>query len=165
MHNIKYCKATINEIENIKSFIINIIETDFGYSINPDWHYDVINFEKVYFNENSSVYIATDDSNSIIGTIASRPLDKILTFPNLFNSKNTSSIWRHYVKKNYRRMGIGTKLLKYIESFALEQNFNYIYLHTQKTIEGSLNYWLKNNYEIICDQNDEWKTVHLYKAI
>lgn len=159
-------KADLNDLERIKEFMLKIIKDDFGYSFNPEWHKDIEEIEKYYLNnQNSNLFYAEEDGN-IIGTIAARPYDKNFPeFSKKYNAKNTLSIWRHYIVNNKRGKGIGTKLLKHIEKDAKKNGFKYIYLHTQKTIPGSLEYWEAKGYKKTIDKNDELKTVHLEKIL
>lgn len=154
------------DIYTVKEFLLRIIKDDFGYNFNPEWHWDIDKLTETYLeNKNSAFYVAKID-NRIIGTIGVRPYDKnYQEFRDIYDNKNTLSIWRHYISKEFRRQGIGKLLLNQIELFAKKKNFKYIYLHTQKTIPGSLEYWISRDYEIILDVNDELKTVHLQKVI
>lgn len=159
-------KLNQDTIEGVKSFVLGIIKNDFGYDFNPQWHWDISNlFETYVSNKRSCFYVAVEDGQ-VIGTIAARPYDKNYPeFLDSYNSENTLGIWRHYIQKDFRGKGIGTRLLVEVEKFAAENNYAKMYLHTQKTIPGSLDYWLAKGFEITLDMNDELQTVHLEKPV
>lgn len=152
-------------IDKTKSFIKGIIKDDFGYEINPLWHEDFLKLEKYYLNPRSCFYVLIN-SGEIIGTIAARPYDKKYEyFKNKYNSVNTLSIWRHYINKDLRSKGFGSKLLSKVLLFANKKDYQYLYLHTQKTIKGSLEYWLAKGFKATEDVGDEFYTVHMEKVI
>lgn len=140
--------------EKIKEFMFGIIKNDFGYEFNPEWHWDILELEKTYLDD-KSILLFEELNGEVIATIAGRPYDK----------SSTLGIWRHYVKKELRGKGIGTKLLQKFEKKAKEKGYKKLYLHTQKTITGSLEYWLSKGYKITLDSGDELQTVHLEKIL
>ena len=163
--NIKVENLTENDLEETKAFMLGIIKDDFGYDFNPQWHSDIVNIYDIYVGNPKSCLFITKDQEGIIGTIAGRAYDKSYNFTSKYNSDNTLGIWRHYVKKDLRGRGVGTKLLKQLEEFAKENGYKYIYLHTQKTIPGSLEYCVSKGYEIIFDAQDDLQTIHLEKQL
>ncbi len=161
----KLDKNDTDLIDKTIFFIKGIVKDDFGYEINPAWHDDFLELEKYYLNRRSCFYVLIK-SGEIIGTIAARPYDKKYEyFKNRYNSVNTLSIWRHYVKKDLRSKGLGSKLLSKVLLFANKTGYKYLYLHTQKTIKGSLEYWVTKDFKITKDVGDEFDTVHMEKVI
>lgn len=154
------------EIAAAKAFMLKIIKDDFGYDFNPKWHDDIVRLEEVYMPDTRScVYVAKLD-NEIIGTIALRPYDKKYPeFMERYDGAGTASIWRHYIAREYRGQGIGTELLCAAEEFAQSMGYKTIYLHTQKTIPGSLEYWQAKGYIKVLEAEDDLQTVHLEKSI
>lgn len=154
-------------IAKTKDFMLNIIRNDFGYEFNPEWHWDIASLKDTYIkNVKSKIFVATS-GGTVLGTIAGRPYDRIISelSNKQYSSKYTLGLWRHYVRSDFRGKGIGTILLKEIEKFAKESGYTTIYLHTQKTFPGSLEYWLAKGYKKTLDSNDELLTVHLEKKI
>ena len=41
--------------------------------------------------------------------------------------------------------------------------YDRLYLHTHKDINGALDFWLSQDYDIILDTNNELKTIHMEK--
>lgn len=164
MDNITFGHLEKKDIKNAQNFMLDIIKNDFGYDYNTEWHWDITNLENTYLNNKAAFFTAKN--NFIIGTIAGRPYDKSYPkFKNRYNSQNTLGIWRHYIERSLRGKGLGTSLLQQIEDFAQQKNYKYLYLHTQKTIKGSLEYWLAKGYLITYEERDELQTVHLEKTI
>jgi len=159
-------RPRLKEIPEVKAFILGIIKNDFGYDFNPEWHWDISDLVKTYLTDTRSVLLIATEENSIIGTIAARPYDKNYPeFKDKYNKLNTLGIWRHYIKKEKRNQGIGKKMYAEVEKFAKEKEFRFIYLHTQKTIPGSKEYWLKRGFHITIEKDDEWQTVHAEKIL
>ncbi len=155
----------VEEVEIVKSFIEQVITDDFGYEINPDWHWDVINLADTYMKNNGLIYGAWIEGE-IVGTIACRLYDRDYSmFRERYRKENTVGIWRHYVKKGTRGKGVGTLLLNKLELEVKKLGCEYVYLHTQKTIPHSLEYWLAKGYRITHDTDDEYQTVHLEKEL
>lgn len=158
-------KADIQDASKLKDFMLKIIKDDFGYEFNPVWHKDIAEMIETYFKPNSAIFFIEQD-DEVLGTIALRPYDKSYPeFRDRYNSSNTISVWRHYIKKDYRGKGLGTSLINEAEKFAKQHSFKYVYLHTQRTIPGSLEYWLAKDFQITFEANDDLKTVHLEKIL
>ena len=51
------------------------------------------------------------------------------------------------------------------ENFANGMNYDSIYLHTHKTLNGALELWTKMGFVITIDSGDELETVHMDKKI
>lgn len=152
-------------IDQTISFIKKIIKDDFGYEVNPVWHADFLELEKFYLKPRSCFYVLLDD-NEVVGTIAARPYDKNYKYFTIkYSSQNTLSIWRHYIKKDLRSKGLGSRLLSKVLRFANSKGYEYLYLHTQKNIKGSLEYWLAKGFIVTKDIGDEFNTVHMQKMI
>lgn len=151
------------KLASVKKFMLDIIKNDFGYDFNTDWHWDIINLKRTYLNKRSILLVETKD-DEVVATIAGRPYDKLYReLSGRYTSEDTIGIWRHYVKKDLRGKGIGTKLLRRFEEKSKKLGYRKLYLHTQKTIPGSLEYWLAKGYKITVDVGDKLQTVHLEK--
>jgi ribosomal protein S18 acetylase RimI-like enzyme len=161
-------KEYSEDIGLIQDFLFENIKNEYEYGYIPEYHQDIINLENYYkYPPRNNFFIAKNlENNKIIGTIAIREYDKdFKKFKNIYSKNTTSSIWRLFVNKEYRRYGIGTKLVNTVENFAKEKNYNEIYLHTHKNVKGALDFWKSLNYTITLDTNNELKTVHMIKNI
>jgi putative acetyltransferase len=62
---------------------------------------------------------------------------------------NTFELKRFYVKEPYRRLGIASKILDYLESFTQQNNGQYIRLETSKRMLNAVNFYHVHGFEII----------------
>ena len=164
--DIKIERLKKEDIEKTKEFLFGIIKDDFGYEFNPVWHKDITDLESLYLENENSNFLVAKIENEIVGTIAVRPYDKDYPeFKDKYSADNTISIWRHYIKKELRGQRIGSRLLSKIEKFSKEKGFKYTYLHTQRTIPWSAQYWQLKGFKITYEPGDELQTVHMEKVI
>lgn len=157
-----------NEIENVQKFLFNQIKQEFHYGYIPEYHQDIMNMEEYYISPSrNNFYIAYDkETGEIIGTIGVRSYDKnFKQFQNIYSNDNTSSIWRLFVDKRYRRCGLASKLFKIAENFSCKYNYDKIYLHTHKTLKGALDFWKKMGFNITIDEGNKLQTIHMDKII
>jgi ribosomal protein S18 acetylase RimI-like enzyme len=171
---LKWCynmNVTIKEIsddsKDIQNFLFKMIKKEYGYDYVPKWHQDIVKLDEYYIKpKRNNFYVAYLENGEIIATIGIRSYDK--NFPNfndLYTSKTTSSIWRLFVDKNYRRCGLASKMFYIAENFAKEVEYENIYLHTHKTLKGALEFWKKMGFIVSLDENDTLQTVHMDKQI
>ena len=155
------------EIKNVQKFLFKQIKNEFGYGYVPEWHKDIINLESYYINPSrNNFFVAFNQNEDIVATIGLRAYDKDFEeFKNRFSNKTTSSIWRLFVDKRYRRCGLASKMVNIAENFAYDAGFDDIYLHTHKTLPGALEFWRKMGFLIILDSNNNLQTVHMDKKI
>ena len=79
--------------------------------------------------------------------------DKIVTCAILDRkSKDLFRMKQMAVSAEYQKQGIGSQMLKYLESQVLAEGGNMIHLHARKT---ALNFYKKNNYEVTSDVFEE----------
>ncbi|MCE5215138.1 MAG: GNAT family N-acetyltransferase [Methanobacterium sp.] len=153
---------------NVQRFLFSLIDDEFGYGYIADYHQDIIDMESYYIiPDKNNFYVAIDHkTNKIIGSIGIRAYDRdFINFKDVYNPKTTASIWRVFVDRPWRRNGVASALVKLGEEFCQEKEYEKIYLHTQKTVEGSLDFWLSKGYRIVEDTNNNYKTVHMEKKL
>ncbi|MDR2624352.1 MAG: GNAT family N-acetyltransferase [Methanobrevibacter sp.] len=154
-------------VKNIQDFLFAQIKQTYGYGYIEKYHHDIKYLEKYYkYPERNNFFVVVNRKSEIIGTIGIRGYDKNYgIFNGLYSKESTASIWRVFIHENYRRLGIGTRLVKTVEKFIAEKNYNEIYLHTHKNVEGALDFWKKLDYCVTIDTEDKLKTVHMIKRI
>ena len=165
---IKSVNNNVKLIKNIQKFLFSYIKQEFGFDYVPEWHEDIINFKEYYIDsENNNFFVALNPENyEIIATIGVRAYDKHFEeFKDVYSKDNTASIWRLFVDKNYRRCGLASKMFYIAENFAMQSNYQNIYLHTHKTLNGALEFWMKMGFIVTLDCNDNLQTVHMDKQI
>jgi len=93
--------------------------------------------------ENYTIFYVVEKNGKVIGTAA------------LKDEKNKIvRLKRMYIKRYYRKKGIGTKLLLKIEKFAKNKGFKKIILSTYKQMKNSYLFYKANGFNIIKKQND-----------
>lgn len=165
--NIKELGNDPEEIKNVQKFLFHMIKLEFGYDYVPEWHQDIVNMEDYYINpDRNAFFIAYSESGEIIATIGLRAYDKNFEkFEGIYSNDTTSSIWRLFVDRRYRRCGLASKMFSVAENFAKDKDYKNIYLHTHRTLEGALQFWMKMGFIITLDEGDELETVHMEKFI
>ena len=155
------------EIKKVQDFLFKMIEDEFGYGYVAEWHQDIIKMDEYYINpKRNSFFVAYYETGEILATIGIRAYDKDFSeFNRLYSKDATSSIWRLFVDRRCRRCGLASKMFNIAENFANQQNYENIYLHTHKTLEGALEFWTKMGFIVRLDSNDELETVHMDKRI
>ena len=165
-----YVKVLDNNVELIKKtqeFLFKMIKEEFHLNYVPEYHSDIINLYETYIKpQRNNFYILINDNNEIIASLGIRFYDKdFKEFKEIYSKEDTASLWRVFVKKEYRRRGIASGLVKIAEEFSKNNNYSKIYLHTQKTVKGSLDFWLAQGFNIILNTDEELQTVHMDKKI
>jgi ribosomal protein S18 acetylase RimI-like enzyme len=155
------------EIKEVQEFLFKMIKREFGYGYIPKWHQDIVKMDEYYIEpKRNNFFIAYHETGEIIATIGIRSYDKDFPyFRGIYSGDNTSSIWRLFVDRRYRRCGLASKMFSIAENFADESEYGEIYLHTHKTLDGALEFWTKMGFVVVLDSNDELETVHMDKKI
>ena len=165
---IKKLENDEEQIINLQKFLFGQIKKEFGYGYVPAFHRDIKNLNDYYIEPERNIFLIAidEDSNEIVATIGLRAYDKnFKEFNGIYSNESTASIWRLFVDEKYRRCGIASKLFKLVETFAFENQFDEIYLHTHKTLDGALDFWKEMGFKITIDSNNELQTVHMEKNI
>lgn len=156
------------KIKDVQKFLFSQIKNEFGYGYVPEWHEDIVKLDEYYINpvRNNFFVAYIEETGEIIATIGIRAYDKDFPmFRDLYSNETTSSIWRLFVDRRYRRCGLASKMFSIAESFANRLEYQNIYLHTHKTLDGALEFWTKMGFTVSLDSNDELETVHMDKQI
>jgi len=133
--NIKIIKFDVMYQEKTKKFILNILEKEFNYFMNRP---DLNNIAKEYQKGKSNFFIAVDEMNDVIGSIA------IVNY-----GENRGYLKRLYVKKENRGTGLARKLLENLIIYAQNNKYKVIYLGTVKLLEAANKFYNKNGFKKI----------------
>lgn len=155
-------------IGEVQKFLFKMIKLEFGYGYVPEWHQDIVNIKDYYIIPmRNNFFVALDEkTGQIIATIGIRSYDKDFPeFRKTYSGEKTSSIWRLFVDKRYRRCGLASKMFTIAENFANEVGYEDIYLHTHKTLNGAIEFWMKMGFVVTLDVGNELQTVHMDKQI
>jgi len=162
---IKLCKiknnlysAEIKDINEIQDFIIFAWKEFFHNQTKEkiiSKRKDLQKITKFYKNRNGNFWYLKKD-NIIIATIAVHEI--------LFKKKKVGFLRRFIVNKNYRNKGFGSEMLKFVENYAYQKNWEYLMFGIDKNMEKSKCFYFKNGYkefyknipQEILDDNDAW---------
>jgi len=124
----KIRKATNKDSIKIKKLIEGVLDEIFGRKPR-DWLKEINNLEKTYV-----VFYIAEDKGEILGCIA------------LKKGKIKAELKRMYIKKGYRRKGIGQKLFDIFLKFCLKNDYKKIILSTHKKMKGAIRFYKKNKF-------------------
>lgn len=152
----------------VKKFLFNMIRDEFGYGYIPEYHQDIVDLEAYYLTpQRNNFFLAIHpETKKVMGTMGIRSYDK--DYPQLknrYHPETTASLWRVFVDRPWRRNGVASTLVHMAEEFCRENHYEKVYLHTHKNVPGSLDFWLKNGYQILEDTGNGLKTVHMEKIL
>ncbi|MFH1630718.1 MAG: GNAT family N-acetyltransferase [Candidatus Aenigmatarchaeota archaeon] len=92
------------------------------------------------FNRKHELFFAYKMNNELIGYITLKP-----SFPGYKHSE----IYWLAVKKKYQGMGIGSKLVKFIENYAKKKGFRKVCIYTGKTMNQTRKFYAKLGYKLV----------------
>lgn len=101
----------------------------------PTLNEDLLDIQKNYFDKKQSFWIALDEFDRVIGCIGTK-----------VNEYNQLFLSRLYIKYDYKRKGIGSKLLDIAENFAKEKGYKEIHVHLGKDYLESHIFYPKHGY-------------------
>jgi GNAT superfamily N-acetyltransferase len=165
---VKELKKMDIPVKIVQKFLFRMIQNEYNYGYIPQYHQDIKNIDDYYLNpERNNFYVALhNETNQILGTIGVRSYDKNFPlFKGIYYPEITASIWRVFVDKPWRRNGVASTLVGMAEEFCQNKGYKNIYLHTHKTVNGSLDFWLSKNYSVVEDTENELRTVHMEKSL
>ena len=113
----------------------------------PKLNEDLLDIKSNFFDKGQPFWIALDEFDRVIGCVGTK-IDE--------NGKIFLS--RLYVKFDFKRHGIGSKLLKLAEDSAKERGFNEIHVHLGKEYLESHIFYPKHGYV-------EYKELYLKKKL
>lgn len=129
--------------DRVNSFIISIFVDEYKFEQYKEGLSKVNNLE--YIRSGGNMWMAVDDSDEIIGTIAIMKKDK-----------NTAELKSFYVNKKYRGNGISKKLFSVAMEYCKQINLHKIFLGTYDTMETAICFYKKRGFsEIEMNHIDE----------
>lgn len=156
------------ELFSVQDFLFKLIKQEFGYGYVPEFHQDIINIENFYLKPEKNTFLIALDAkkNNLVGTLGIRAYDKNFEeFKGIYSPDKTASFWRTFIEKEYRRNGLASLLVNKAEELCQKMGYGEIYLHTHRTVHGSLDFWMAKGYKIIHDTQNQNGTVHMEKSI
>jgi GNAT superfamily N-acetyltransferase len=151
-----------SDSDKVKEFISDIIVNDFKFKLEFDTlDYDILAIDETYNKSNRGCFwvaetIVNDDSNTeekqqkqkLVGTTAVR---------NLKQFESTCELKRMYVLRDFRRLGLGQKLLDTAIGFAKSVGYSRIVLDSSKALYPAKALYLKSGFVDIPRYNDNYR--------
>ena len=157
-------KSNLMTATHFRQFCMEMISEVYHYAYNPTWHFDIDQADTIYNSSDSNMFVIRY-GNEILAAAAVRPYDRDYTmFEGRYN-KNTASIWRFFIRPQYRELGLEKLLQEQIEAFSTQVGFDRLYAHDQRDVPGALQKYIKNGYQVTYESNDRFGTVHFDKEL
>lgn len=131
--------AEQQSIRNMKEEDLEIVSKIESSSIKTPW-------KKESFKE------ALNDKNTMM--IVSAAGNKVKGYAVVWLSKEEASLSNIAVDKEFRRLNIGTSLLKYIKNELLKLNIKELYLEVRKSNDAAINLYKKNGFKIVGERKN-----------
>jgi ribosomal protein S18 acetylase RimI-like enzyme len=145
-----------NDSERVVELISDIIVNEFNFKLEFDTlDSDILAIEEIYNKSDGGCFWVAesiDDNNTqqqkIVGTIAVR---------NLKQFESTCELKRMYVLNEFRRLGLGQKLLDIAIDFAKSVGYSSMVLDSSKMLYAARALYLKNGFVDIPRYNDNYR--------
>jgi N-acetylglutamate synthase-like GNAT family acetyltransferase len=129
------------KIEDIP--IIARLSGDLGYSNDQEIVHQ--RFLKIASDSNHAIFVAETDSGEVVGWLHVMPRILLLSRP-------LAEIGGVIVLKNYRRKGVGQRLMKHGESWAKKRNYEGLVVRSDTKRPESHYFYPQIGYELLKDQ-------------
>ena len=142
---------TDKDSKSIFFLILDIVEKEFGIKVDLNGlDSDIVHLGGYYNQQNGGcLYVAEiEDSNKIIGTAAIR---------NFKQFHSACELKRMFVSKEYRKLGIGQRLLDITLDFARKAGYSKILLYSSSALKAARNLYLKNGFVDTKRYNDDYR--------
>lgn len=160
-------EMTRSDIPAVQSFLVEHLNLYFNAGrAKPSADQDIFNLEQQYIlQERNQLLCAWSETQELIATLAVCQYDdRITELQGRYNLLETAEICRCYVDKNHRRQGIGSQLIALAGKFCQEHKYSTLYLHTHHFLPGGYHFWLRNQFNVVMDMQDEWQLVHMERV-
>lgn len=140
MYYIKEFEEKYNNLVN--DFIISIYVEEFGHETSRKELNNQDN--SIFINKNGNLWIAFNNKDEIIGTIAV-----------INHSDNNIELKKFYVRQDYRGKGVSKKLYNTALDFCKKKSFNRIFLWTYEKLDKAISFYLKAGFVEIQKERKE----------
>ncbi|WP_348982112.1 GNAT family N-acetyltransferase [Paenibacillus sp. SZ31] len=126
---------------------------------------DFEQFREHYLDSECAIFLVAEMGDAgIVGSIGILPYDgRIEAVEGRYEAQSAAEIVKCYVDPAYRRYGIGSMLVKELEDAVKEMHYTTLYLHTHRFLPGAVDFWKRQGFTVIAEQDDDWQTVHMDK--
>ncbi|MFS0868339.1 GNAT family N-acetyltransferase [Paenibacillus xylanilyticus] len=163
----KIMKVQLNQIEDAVDFAMRVRREVFPMMDHGQLPADLLQFREHYMDRTDAVFlIAVVEEAGIVGSIGILPYDgRIKAVAGRYTENEAAELVKCYVDSRYRRYGIGSLLVRELEKVVSDLHYTTLYLHTHRFLPGAVDFWKRQGYSILVEENDDWQTVHMEKVI
>lgn len=155
----------VEDVPALQALIMRGVEEDFGWSYNPEWHWDVDNLATVFTGENILLVAKHKADGQVLGCGGIR-LGAPMTIEGHIEKDDPqiAQVVRVSVHKEWRRHGIARAIVDQLITLAsANPKITQLYFHTHDTHPAALPFWDSTGAKVIQDDrpNDPvGRTVH-----
>ncbi|HBI3679769.1 TPA: GNAT family N-acetyltransferase [Citrobacter freundii] len=167
MTRLRFSEMTHADIPAVQSFLIKHLNLFFNAGrVMPAAEEDIFDLKQQYIlQERNLLLCAWSEKQELIATLAVCQYDdRITELRGHYYLPETAEICRCYVDARYRRQGIGSRLFALAQMFCQQQKYKTLYLHTHHFLPGGYHFWLRKDFSIVMDMQDEWQLVHMQRS-
>ncbi|WP_067704011.1 GNAT family N-acetyltransferase [Nocardia jejuensis] len=162
-------EALPHDLAGARSVMLDTFYTDLGYGYLPEHHDDVIDPGRAYLcHPRQRLWVARHDDQVVATTAIRARGPRIPPHPawlaDRYPDHSTAQLFRVYVRAEHRRRGLATELVRRAIDFARGTTvFERLYLHTDASVPGALDFWKSLGVIVHDDRAPErrFQTVHL----
>ncbi|MFB8375812.1 GNAT family N-acetyltransferase [Paenibacillus taichungensis] len=156
-----------HQINDAIDFAMRVRKEVFPMLDHEELPVDLEQFKEHYLDSADAVFlVAVNQDEEIVGSIGILPYDGRIEIVNgRYPEQSAAEIVKCYVDSKYRRYGIGSLLVRELEKVVAELQYTTLYLHTHRFLPGAVDFWKRQGYVVIVEQDDDWQTVHMDKLV
>jgi GNAT superfamily N-acetyltransferase len=169
MEKIIICDATPDEIPELVGSITKARAEMFPFldqaSSDQMAQKELESFQNNHLDHPLGAFLTARSEGRIIATIGYVPYDGRFPFLNL-EADNVVEVVRLYVKPEWRRAGIASKLFTRLLDTAQQASVKQLYLHTHPFLPNAIGFWEQNGFSIMNVEEDPiWQTTHMSRML
>ncbi|KAF5240216.1 hypothetical protein FOXYS1_15462 [Fusarium oxysporum] len=169
MSNITIQPATHDEIPTVVDFITKARADMFPFldqsSSDQMAQKELDIFKDRYLDHPQGAFLTACSDGRLIATIGYVAYDGRFSHITL-EPENVVEILRLYVKPEWRRAGLASKLLDTLVETARKSSVKQLYLHTHPFLPNAIDFWRRKGFSIITvDEDPVWQTTHMRRSL
>ncbi|WP_434750690.1 GNAT family N-acetyltransferase [Paenibacillus amylolyticus] len=156
-----------HEIQEVINFAMGVRSEVFPMMDPTELPKDFEQFRDTYINRKDTTFLlARMGEAGVIGSIGIVPYDgRIQAIEGRYPVNTAAEVVKVYVDPAYRRYGIGSLLVKELEQIITKMPYTTLYLHTHRFLPGAVDFWERQGFTFITEEQNEWQIVHMDKPI
>lgn len=141
-----------------RQFCLDVIKEFYGFDYKPEWHEDLDSLnlpaQKNHYSpqNRSAFWTVTTPEGELIATAGLRDLSWKPTLLQELSARypvpdEVASLWRVYIRKDWRSRGLGKWLARLSEDKARELGYKTMYLHASTDATDTMKFWQACGYD------------------